>query len=295
MRRAVASLPLVLLLATCSGDRYGNRVQALTAFCEATVEAAGGDVLVDVETDYLPHVVACENGAADQAALEAQAVAARSYLYYRLERTGSIGDGTGDQVYTCNRPPTDAHVAAVRATSGLVLRYPPDAGDAATQVAAFYVAGALQDGPACTGGTTDPTSTERWVTYNQGLSGDAITQTALGLVNPANLANRGCMSQNGADCLAEQGHDVRAILRFYYGEDIGIVQAAGACVQPIEPEGGPDAGPSDPDAGGGSLDDASGGCDAASAPRRAARAARARPDRVAASPARSRRLRARSR
>jgi hypothetical protein len=262
VRRALLALPPLLLVA-CGGDRLTEGTYGLTAFCQATVETAGGDVVVDVETDYLPHVVACENGAADQAALEAQAIAARSYLYYRLERTGSIGDGTGDQVYTCGRPPGEQHLAAARATSGLVLRYPPDAGDAATQVAAFYVAGALQDGPDCVGGTDDPTSTEVWVTYNQGKSGDEITQTELGFVDPANHANRGCMSQNGSHCLAEQGWDVRSILRFYYGEDIGIVQAEGACVEPLP--GGPDAGPGGgPDAaggGGGGIDgDATGGC-----------------------------------
>jgi hypothetical protein len=249
VRRA---LFLVLVLPACDGgDRLTTQTFGLTAFCQATVETAGGDVVVDVETDYLPHVVACENGAADRAALEAQAVAARSYLYYRLERTGSIGDGTGDQVYTCSRPPGDQHYAAVAATSGLVLRYED------TQVAAFYVAGALQDGPDCVGGTNDPTSTEMWVTYNEGLSGDDITQTMLGFVSPSNHANRGCMSQNGSDCLAEEGRDVRSILRFYYGEDIGIERAEGACIE----AGEPDAGASGPDAAGDPADDdATGGC-----------------------------------
>lgn len=241
--RFVLMAGLALGLAGCDEDRTRRRGQALEAFCEATVETAAGTVVVDVETDYLPRVVSCENGAADQAALEAQAVAARSYLYYRLARTGMIGDGTGDQVYTCSRPPGPAHYQAVLDTSGLVLRYPPGAADDGTQVAAFYVAGALQDGPSCRGGITDPTTTEHWVTYNEGLSGADITQTMLGFVDPGNDANRGCMSQNGADCLAEEGRDVTEILRFYYGADIAIVRAGGACIDPIEPPVDPDAGP----------------------------------------------------
>lgn len=224
--RAVIGL---LLLGGCALDT-ATREQAVTAFCEAVVETAGGEVVVDVEADYLPRVIACENGNAAPAALEAQAVAARSYLYYRLERTGSIGDGQGDQVYTCNRPPGPEHVAAARATSGLVLRYQD------TQVAAFYVAGALQDPPSCRGGTSDPTGTEMWVTYNAGRSGDEVMQSPLGLISPTNFANRGCMSQNGSHCLAGDGADVRAILRFYYGEDIGIEQAEGPCVEPIDPD-----------------------------------------------------------
>src|SRR5262245_46046125 len=94
-----------------------------------------------VETDYIPDVVGCENGGADPPALEAQAIAARSFLYYHLERGGSIGDGSSDQVYSCGREPTEAHEAAAEATAGLVLRY-RDA-----QVAAFYVAGARDQLP----------------------------------------------------------------------------------------------------------------------------------------------------
>lgn len=242
LEAAVAATALIGL-AGCPSDATSTRAQAVEAFCEATVNTAGGPVTVDVETDYLPHVVTCENGNAAPAALEAQAVAARSYLYYKLARDGSIGDGTGDQVYTCAREPGPEHVAAVAATSGRILRYQD------TQVAAFYVAGALQDPPGCQGGTTDPTATEMWVTYNEGRSGDDVIQTPLGFVDPANHANRGCMSQNGSDCLAraEDGRDVDAILRFYYGEDIGIEQAEGPCVEPIG--GGPDAGGGDDDPG----------------------------------------------
>ena len=254
-RRLRALAPSSLLLAACSEPDLDQRAQALDAYCTALVNTPGGARMIDVETDYLPHVVTCENGNADQAALEAQAVAARSYLYYRLDRTGDIGDGQGDQVYTCARAPGPQHIAAAADTAGLVLRYPPAPATAATQVAAFYVAGALPDLTTCHGGASDPTNTERYVTYNAGRSGADVIQTTLGFVSPTNYANRGCMSQNGSDCLSEQGRSFDEILRFYYGEDIVIERAVGPCVPEMM---APDAGVAeDAGDGGGEVD---GGC-----------------------------------
>lgn len=211
-----------------SEDVLGVSQQPLVAYCEANVEGSG---VVAVEDDYLPHVVACENGAADFAALQAQAVAARSYLYYKLGRQGSIADGTGDQVYTCGRPPGPQHFEAAESTRGQVLRY------RGTLIAAFYVAGAIPSTADCrpAAGDRDPTSTEQWVTYNEGRSGDDLEQTQLGWVDPGNLANRGCKSQNGANCLSRAGRSYEEILHFYYGEDIELVTAEGACVEPPPP------------------------------------------------------------
>jgi MYXO-CTERM domain-containing protein len=224
---------LALALAGCAVDdpSLGESVHALDAYCEATVIGTG---VLDVENDYLPQVIACENGAASDEALQAQAVAARTFLYYKLASAGQIGDGQGDQVYTCSNPAGDRHRAAAAATSGQVLRY------GGITIAAFYVAGALQDGPDCRGGSNDPTGTEHYVTYNEGRSGGDIEQTTLGWVDPANTANRGCQSQNGAHCLSNEGWDHEAILRFYYGEDINLVTAEGPCV-----EGGEDPPPDD--------------------------------------------------
>lgn len=250
-RVAAAAVPL-LLVAACDSPELDSRSLALDAYCTAMVNTPSGTRMIDVETDYIPHVVTCENGNADQAALEAQAVAARSYLYYRLDRTGDIGDGQNDQVYTCARQPGPQHVAAAADTAGLVLRYPP--ATAATQVAAFYVAGALPDPTTCHGGPSDPTNTERYVTYNEGRSGTDVIQTTLGFVSPTNYANRGCMSQNGSDCLSEQGRAFDDILRFYYGEDIVIERAVGPCVPEMMM---PDAGEAD---AGDDPDDLGGGC-----------------------------------
>lgn len=210
------------------------------AYCQAVVKGAGGTVTtVDVETEYLPRVVQCENGNAGFEALKAQAVAARSYLYYQLDRAGEIEDGPQAQVYGCSRPPSPRAHAAVRATSGEILAY------RGIQVAGFYVAGAKHRSPECSVGqelphdvsVEDPFDTEHYVTYNAGRSGRDVAQTKLGLIDPRNRSNRGAKSQNGAACLAAQGWTYEAILRFYYGEDIELRQTSGPCVVPVPERG----------------------------------------------------------
>lgn len=223
-----------LVTAACGRDEPPaiQRGSLAEAYCHATISGYGP---VDVEADYLPRVVQCENGNAGFEALKAQAVAARSYLYYKLDREGEIADSPGDQVYGCGRRPSPRVHAAVRATSGEVLAY------RGSQVAGFYVAGAKQRPPACMSGelpprslaAQDPFGTEHYVTYNAGRRGGDIQQTTLGLIDPENRSNRGCKSQNGAACLAAQGWSYEEILRFYYGEDIELVQAEGACVVPV--------------------------------------------------------------
>jgi len=204
---------------------FGTALLSLSAYCTAQVEGRGRK---DVETDYIPRVIRCENGSAPFEALKAQAVAARSYLYYKLNRSGAVGDGQHDQVYTCGPQPSELHYRAAAETAGLVLQY------SGTQVAAFYVAGAIPSTDSCVARSsdTDHYNTERYVTYNWGKSGSGIEQTTLGWVNSGNHANRGCKSQNGASCLANKGWGFRDILKFYYGMDIAFVQAEGSCVDP---------------------------------------------------------------
>ncbi|WP_428264945.1 SpoIID/LytB domain-containing protein [Haliangium sp.] len=212
-----------------------RRASLSEAYCQASIEGLG---VVDVETDYLPRVVQCENGAAGFEALKAQAVAARSYLYYRLDKSGEIEDGQQDQVYGCGRPPSPLAHAAVRATSGQVLVYH------GVQVAGFYVAGAKHrrqgclvdpDTPASL--RDDPYGTEHYVTYNAGRAGDEVTQSTLGMIHPKNRSNRGAKSQNGAACLAAQGWSYEQILHFYYGDDIELAQTDGPCVVPVSERG----------------------------------------------------------
>ena len=249
MRLARPSICLLALsLAACEmidDADLDTREQAIkSAVCTAKVGASLETAVdVDVENDYLPHVVQCENGAADYEALRAQAVAARSYLYYVMGRNHFVQDGQSDQVYSCGKTPREEHINAVRSTSGEILTYNN------TQVCAFYVAGAVPSNEDCVAvpGDNDYSTTEHYVTYNEGLSGSDIEQTSLGWRNAGNYANRGCQSQNGANCLSRHGYNYRDILRFYYGEDIVFEQASGSCVLPIEEDGGQviDSGPQD--------------------------------------------------
>ena len=112
-------------LVTWQGRRYRGEL-ALTA----TVSGVRAVNRVPVES-YLRGVVPLEIGSrtapAEQAAVEAQAVAARSYTYARLGERAARGydlvAGVGDQVYggaDAERPASDAAVAATR---GLVITY----------------------------------------------------------------------------------------------------------------------------------------------------------------------------
>ena len=215
-----AVLASCLLACNSSTDPFPKRPRKpFEAFCQAHVVDLG---LVDIETDYLPHVVQCENGGAPYASLQAQAVAARSYLYYKLETAGAIRDGEVDQVYSCPGSPTREQVQAVVETSGQILTYK------GSTLCAFFVAGARQDLPACRGSTDH--YTERFVTHNWALSGSDVRQSPLGLVHPSNHQNRGCLSQWGSRCLATSGWSYFDILKFYYGADVVLEKASGPCI-----------------------------------------------------------------
>ena len=112
-----------------------------------------------------------------------------------------------------------------------------------TQVSTFYVAGAHpSDQLNCVATADDPEdfNTEHYVTYNWGFYGDDVEQTSLGWIDEDNLANRGCMSQNGSDCLSDAGWGYEDILRFYYGMDIGFAVAEGECLEDIPCEEDPE-------------------------------------------------------
>jgi MYXO-CTERM domain-containing protein len=252
---SVAALALALL--GCSSGEpmadeegtIGQTAEPLTAQCKANVTGKG---LLDTETVYLPNVVHCENGGAPLEALKAQAIAARTFLYYKLETAGAIGDGQGDQVYSCGSAANALQKQAVLDTAGMVLRYKSQT------IASFYVAGGAASPPMCKGGSA---STEPYVTYNEGLTGSALHQTTLGYVSPSNYRNRGCMSQLGSRCLADEGKTYEEILKFYYGADIVLEQATGPCV-PTAPPGNADGGVQ-ADAGDGQGADPASGADPA--------------------------------
>lgn len=250
--RGLELLVVSLVLSACgSFEELGQQDYELASKCTIVVEGKGTKQLED---DYLPHVITCENGAADFEALKAQAVAARSYAYYVTRNGGSVKDGQSNQVYTCSAKPQQKHYDAVKATAGQVLRYQQ------TVICSFFVAGAKpSDAVGCVAKSGDPdgTNTEKYVTYNLGKSGGGIKQSTLGWVSSTNIYNRGCQSQNGANCLSKAGRDYKHILRFYYGDDIELYQTTGSCVtvppkpdQGVPPPPPPDHGvPPKPDQG----------------------------------------------
>ena len=205
------------------------------ALCSVPVNTqTAGLTWLAMETDYLPHVVACENGGADLESLKAQAIAARSVAYHHYEVTGTICDSQQCQVYTCYDEnetrivPSALHRQAVDETRGMVLRYNGN------PTYAFYVAGdkttSREQFCRDVGGLTSG-----HVTYNQWKYGADVRQSSLGLNHPPSTStygyNRGCMSQWGSRCLERSfGYDFYGILSFYYGADIEVVQKTGDCV-----------------------------------------------------------------
>ena len=181
-------------------EPLGEAREALTAYCTAKVNGVG---TIDVEKNYLPHVVHCENGGAPYEALKAQAIAARTYLYYKLSTAGSIDDGQSDQVYSCGSAPTAQQIKAVEETSGQVLRHN------SVTLCSFFVAGdPTLNAPGCIGNDADA-PTEKYVTYNNGLTGNQVHPSTLG--STSNPVNRGCMSQCGSRCLASAGKTSRCV------------------------------------------------------------------------------------
>jgi len=174
---------------------------------------------ISLEDEYVPRVVSGElPSRAYPEAKAALAIAARTYLaramrdHPSLGRLGPVPNGPGFQVMAASIDPV-AREAAQR-TRGVVLLHE------GRLILANHVAGALVQSDGKPG--KDPTGTQKWVTYNAGLRGSAVTPTGLAL--KTHPGNRGCMSQNGAMWLAEHGADRDTILRIFYGEDVELRQ-----------------------------------------------------------------------
>jgi len=193
---------------------------------------------VPTETDYVPNVVFRENGLASFEALKAQAVAARTFAYYKMNLQGFINDGTSDQVYGGPNGAQSIHYAAAAATEGEIL-YVENFSGTDILIASFYVAGGIPTGPFDPAnpsaipnpGDSDPTNTQQWVTYTyeDDLSGGFNTGTPLGFVgtpNNPNWPNRGAKSQNGADFLSDNSISYVDILKYFYGADIQLRTAS---------------------------------------------------------------------
>lgn len=232
--------PLLLLVVTClSGERAAVAQSEFDARSTILVNVDNNVALqraVPTETDYVPNVVVSENGLASFEALKAQAVAARTFAYYKIDNSGVIGDGQNDQVYSGSGSPRQIHFDAASATEGEILWVRDDIGtERDVLIASFYVAGAIPTAPfddadpsaRPEAGTPSTGDTERFVTYTyeDGLSGGFNQGSTLGFqgsVNNPNWPNRGAKSQNGADYLSDNSINYLDILKYYYGADIQV-------------------------------------------------------------------------
>ena len=164
---------------------------------------------LDLEEEYLPVVVASENGAigVPLEALKAQTVASRTFAIYKMQsepRSANfdVCDTEADQVYNPSVVVSSGVRSAVKQTESIVAKWNGEV------IAAFFVKG------------DEASGTAKFVTVNEGKSGNDVAPTALG--SPANLHNRGAMSQDKANELAAQGWDYQRILRYFYGADLEV-------------------------------------------------------------------------
>jgi hypothetical protein len=169
---------------------------------------------MSLEHEYVPRVVAGEHLHARFEAKAALAIAGRTYLLRAMRDRPTFGRltpiPTGESFQVFAKTATAECIAASLRTQGIVLRH------GGRLILANHVAGAYWNPDGSLG--QDPTKTDRWVTYNVGRSGHAVIPTPIAL--RAHPGNRGCLGQNCAHWLAQQGYDHRAILRFFYGDDI---------------------------------------------------------------------------
>ncbi|HEY9247033.1 MAG TPA: SpoIID/LytB domain-containing protein [Candidatus Methanoperedens sp.] len=171
--------------------------------------ATGQIDVLNMENEYLPYVVAAENDIAPFQSMKAQAVASRTFAYYKIEHPSGVNfdiyDDSRDQNYKPSLVLTDNLINSVSQTSGIVIRW------GGVIISSFYVSG-----------TGDYA---RYVTYNEGKSNEDITQSTLGWVtDPPSLNpyNRGAMGQIQANALANNGYEWQNILKYFYGNDIVI-------------------------------------------------------------------------
>jgi len=183
--------------------------QSISIRVKTATYGDGSILTLDLESDYLPVVVGCENGAAPYESMKVQAVASRTFAMYKIEHPSGadfdVYDDERDQVYNPAITVIDKYRGAVEDTRDIVLKY------TGKVICAFFVSG--------TGDTAE------YVTYNEGKSGDDITQTTLGwCTDPPskNPYNRGCMGQVQANALAPPHGDYnyQQILKYFYGADI---------------------------------------------------------------------------
>ena len=166
---------------------------------------------LDLESEYLPVVIACENPDAPYESMKAQAVVSRTFALYKINyeprsNEFDVYDDERDQVYNPTVTVTDQYKQSVKDTNGIVLRY------AGEIICAFFVSGRNIPGV---------DETYKFVTDNEGKTGNDIDRAQKPIGDPANPHNRGCMGQIQANELAfKKDYKFQWILRYFYGADI---------------------------------------------------------------------------
>lgn len=243
-----------LVLWACGGTTQQFTVSEGTTPTQASSSTLPRHISTDkgalsVEDDYIPGVVACEIGRRTWGvpAMEAQAIAARTYLARFLERTkGKKVIPIGPR-FQCWKATLDERFQRVaHSTAGQVLRYegslitgnyvsgshkltpgcepqPPSAvkytGLDWADMLVRYQKGRKEQGRTIFKGTA---WTEIFVTRNEGKVGRNVSPSAI--AGPVRI-NRGALGQNAAVCLANNmGYETIDILKYFYGEDIELEQ-----------------------------------------------------------------------
>ena len=185
-------------------------------FEEAPERILTVDGWLSLEDEYLPRVCAGEHLHAHPEAKAAIVIAGRTFVLRAMRDHPTLGVSTpvpsGPEFQVMARWPGAGCREAAARTRGKVLLYK------GRLILANHVAGASWGPDGLPG--KDPTNTERFVTYNDGLRGSGVMPTSLAL--RTHPGNRGCMSQNGTEWLAVHGFDYGSILRFFYGADVEI-------------------------------------------------------------------------
>ncbi|HEX3356465.1 MAG TPA: SpoIID/LytB domain-containing protein [Tepidisphaeraceae bacterium] len=183
---------------------------------------------MQIDDVYISRALQAQENAAgfniNPEALKALAVADRSLAYYSIKAQGMIGNGGVAPAFDLNLSVAQQIAQAANETEREIL-----------QIGAQPVVGYSVDGARPTGGTPfgvanlsldpDPTATEKFVTYNLHKSGKQVIPSPIG--PKANGLNRGALSIQGADFLADHGWNYLDILHFYYGTDAQLTLGNG--------------------------------------------------------------------
>ena len=204
-----------------------------------------------IEQEYIPGVLECELGPLTraEAALDAQAIAARTYLLKHMLRRGPEAEVPITPRFQCWKPPKRARAfKSAERTVGVVVESNGEV------INGNYVSGARQRDADCLplpprkngydyadwanmralyvqarkARRRHPFKGTNWtevlVTYNEGKREAAVIPSPIASRRPA---NRGALSQWGAICLAEaKGYSMEAILAYFYGDGIQLAQRA---------------------------------------------------------------------